>query len=165
DPAVELDLAPDPLAIDGENDVVGLELGTRRRTARRRADHDDLVVDLGRNDPEPWPHRLVDAAELAQIVENWLQEVDRHDHVEVFGATFAQAFDLQRADADQLALGRDQAGATPVRVRWIGEDRLIESILPVTGELLLGGDVAADRAGAAAAPADHDAVADLGCRR
>ena len=59
-------------------------------------------------------------------------------------------------------LAGDQPGAAPVRMRRIGEDRLIEQIFPIAGEFLLRHDLARDRARAAAGAADHDAVADLG---
>ena len=79
----------------------------------------------------------------------------------MLGLAAALAFELQRADADQLAMARDHAGAAPVRMRRVGEDRFIEQIFPIAGELLPGGDLARHRARAPAGAADHDAVADL----
>ena len=73
----------------------------------------------------------------------------------------ALAFELQRADADQLAAVRDQSGAAPIGMRGMGEDRLVQQILPVAGEFLFGGDLACDRAGAAAGAAQYHAVADF----
>src|SRR5450755_874097 len=159
--SVKRGLACDLLAVDSQNDVAGLEFGARRRALGGDADHHHLVVDLGRIHPEPGPRRLVDAAELAQVVEHRLEQIDRHDHVDMLGLALALAFELQRADADQLAAVGDQSGAAPVGMRGVGEDRIVQEILPVTGELLPGGDVAGDRPGAPAGAAQHDAVADL----
>jgi len=83
----------------------------------------------------------------------------------MLGLAVALAFELERADADQLAAVRDQPGTAPIGMRGIGEDRLVQQILPVTGELLLGGDMAGDGARASACAAHHHAVADLGISR
>ena len=82
------------------------------------------------------------------------------------GFTASLAFELERADADQFAAARDQAGAAPVGMGGMGEDRFIEQVFPIAGELLLGRDLAGDRARAPAGAADHHAIADLrGSRR
>src|SRR5664279_2843456 len=78
----------------------------------------------------------------------------------MFGPSCALALELQGTNADQFAAARNQAGAAPVRMRGIGEDRLIQQIFPIPGELLLGDDLACDRAGASAGAAHHDLVAD-----
>src|SRR5947209_5231423 len=75
EPAIEIDLAPEPLAIEADDNIVGLELGTGGRAARRDIVHDDLVVDLHRADAEPRPCRLVEAAEFPEITDNRLQQV------------------------------------------------------------------------------------------
>src|SRR5229473_2672190 len=95
-------------------------------------------------------------------VEHRLEQIDRHDHVDVLGLALALALELQRADADQFAAVRDQRGAAPIGMRRIGEDCLVQQILPITAVLLLGGDVAGDRARASAGAADHHAIADFG---
>src|ERR1700687_5830507 len=163
--SVEGGLTCDIFALHGQDDVAGLEFCARRGPLPGDADHHDLIVDLGRVHTEPGPRRLVDAAELSQVVEHRLEQIDRHDHVDVLGLALALAFELQRADADQLAAVRDQPGAAPVRVRGIGKDRFVQQILPVTGELLLRGDVAGDRPRAFACAAYHHAVADFGGSR
>src|SRR4051812_32593834 len=162
---VEAGLARDLLAVDREDDVAGLELGTGGRAVGGDPDHNHAVVDLGRKESEPRPCRLVDAAEPAQIVQDRFQQVDRHDHVDVLGLAVALAFELQRADADQLATLVEERRATPIRVRGMGEDRLVQEIFPVAGEFLLGHDLARDRTRASAAAADHDAVAESGLGR
>src|SRR5581483_2822255 len=103
EPAIELGLAGDALAIDRQDDVASLELGAGRGAVVGDADDDDLVVDLGRIEPEPRSRRPVDATEFAQIIEHRLEQVDRHDHVDMLGLAVALAFELQRADADQFA--------------------------------------------------------------
>src|ERR1700722_16319328 len=82
----------------------------------------------------------------------------------MLGLALAFALELQRADADQFTAARDQPGAAPIGMRGIGEERLVEQILPMAGEFLPGGDVAGDRARASAGAADPHAVADLGGR-
>src|SRR6202790_2700925 len=159
---VEGGLARDLFALHGQDHVAGLEFGARRWPFCGDADPHHAVVDLGRKHPEPRPRRLVDAAEFAQIVEHRLEQVDRHDHVDMLGLALALALELQRADADQFAAGRDQSGAAPIGMRGIGEDRLIQEIFPVTGKLLLGGDMAGDRARASACTAHYHTVVDLG---
>src|ERR1700681_1454863 len=134
--SIKLRLAGDLLALDGQDDIAGLELGARRRPLCGDADHHQLVLDLGREHPEPGPRRLVDTTEFAQIVDHRLEQIDRHDHVDVFGLALALALELQRTDADQFAAVRDQRGAAPIGMRRIGEDRLVQQILPVTGVLL-----------------------------
>src|SRR5579863_2769438 len=78
--AIEARLARDFIAVDGEGHIAGLEFGACGRALCGDADDHDLVVDLGGIHAKPGARRLVDAAELAQIVQDRLQEVDRHDH-------------------------------------------------------------------------------------
>src|ERR1700716_849358 len=111
--SIKLRLAGDLLALDGQDDIAGLKFGARRRPLCRDPDHHHLVLDFGREHPEPGPRRLVDATEFAQIVEHRLEQIDRHDHVDVLGLAPALALELQRADAEQFAAVRDQRGAAP----------------------------------------------------
>ena len=94
-----------------------------------------------------------------------MEQIDRHHHVEMLVLALARALDLQRADADQFALRRRSAGAAPVGMRRIGEDRLVEHVFPIAGELLLRGDAPGNRTRAAAGAADHDALADVRAAR
>ncbi len=103
--------------------------------------------------------------QLAQVVEHRLQEIGRYDHVDMFVLAAALALKLKRSDADQLAPLRDQSGATPVGMRGVSEQRLIQQIFPIAGKLLLGGDLARDRPGAPAGAAQHDFIADAGGSR
>ena len=80
----------------------------------------------------------------------------------MLGLALALALELQRADADQLAAVRDQSGPAPIGMRGMGEDRLVQQILPVTGEFLLRRDMAGNRPRAPAGAAHHHAVADFG---
>ena len=68
---------------------------------------------------------------------------------------------LQRADAEQFALGADQRGAAPVRVRGGGEQGLVEHVFPVAGELLPGQDSTGLQRWRPAAVADHETVAGI----
>src|SRR5262249_17147582 len=78
-----------PIAADRNDDIARLDLGACSRSFGRDADDHYLVFDLGRIKTEPRPHRSIDAAELAEIVEDWIQQVDRHDHVEMLVFAFA----------------------------------------------------------------------------
>ena len=51
---------------------------------------------------EPGSRRFVDATELAQIIQHRLEQIDRHDHVDMLVFAVALAFELERSDADQL---------------------------------------------------------------
>jgi len=82
---------------------------------------------------------LLTRTEFAQIVEHRLEQIDRHDHVDVLGLAPALALELQRADAEQFRRGSRSRGAAPIGMRRIGEDCLVQQILPVTAVLLLGG--------------------------
>jgi len=44
---------------------------------------------------EPGPRRLVDPAELSEVIEHRLEEIDWHDHVDVLGFALALAFELE----------------------------------------------------------------------
>src|SRR5829696_6265110 len=93
--SVEAGLAGDLVAVDREDDVAGLEFGARRRSLAGDADHHDAVVDFGGVHAEPRPRRPVDAADFPDVVEHGLQQIDRHDHVDVLGPALALAFELQ----------------------------------------------------------------------
>ena len=67
---------------------------------------------------------------------------------------------MQRADADQRAVGADQRRAAPKRMRGRREHRLVEVIFPVAGEFLLGDDARPHRLRDAAAAGDDDGFAD-----
>src|ERR1700682_1335098 len=66
--SIKVRLAGDLFALDGEDDITGLELGARRRPLCGDADHHQLVLDFGRVHAEPGPRRLVDTTGFAQIV-------------------------------------------------------------------------------------------------
>jgi hypothetical protein len=66
---------------------------------------------------------------------------------------------VQRPDADQAAIPGYERGAAPERVGRRGEDRVIEHILPVTGEFLTGNDRRCYRVTPPALGRHDDAVA------
>src|SRR5205085_1861355 len=106
-------------------------------------------------EPEPRTRWAIRLAELDQVIDHRLQVVDRHDHVEMLAlALVAGAFKLQRADAEQIAGRTDQRRAAPVRMRRRREDRLVEHVFPISGELLLADHARSDRALAPARAAD-----------
>src|ERR1700674_5964082 len=61
-----------------------------------------------------------------------------------------------------LAAVPDHRRAAPVGVRGRGEQRLVEEVFPVAGELLLGHDLGRHRAFAPAGARHYHLVADLG---
>ena len=131
------------------------------RPAIGEADDDEPVFHFGGVEAEPRPRRRVAPAEFHQIVEDRLEQIDRHDHVEILRLPLLdRLLQLQRADADEIAGRPDQRRAAPVRMRRRGEDRLVEHVFPVAGEFLLGDDARGDRALPPAGAADHDALAD-----
>src|ERR1700680_4623047 len=83
DPAEEAGEIADLGAADGEHNVAGSKVGTLRRSALGDPGDRHLVVDLGRIEPEPGSWLAVGATDGPEIAEDWLQEIDRHDHVEV----------------------------------------------------------------------------------
>ena len=126
------------------------------RPARRR-----------RSRPRPRRHRgratggrPVRPAIGQHVVEDRRQQLDRHDHVDV-AAQFAavRVLHMQRADADQPAVGADQRGAAPERMRRRGKDRAVEHVFPISGEFLPGDDRRRDRVAAAAFGGHDGAVA------
>src|SRR4029077_8236290 len=68
---------------DGKHDVPGAQIGALGRSAVGETDDDEAVLHLGREQAEPGPRGRVAPAELREVVENRLQQVDRHDHVDV----------------------------------------------------------------------------------
>src|SRR6185436_16271234 len=90
---------------------------------------------------EPGPRWLVRPADRQQVVEDRRQQIDRYDHVDVARRTLLAALlQLQRADAEQIAIRADQRSAAPVGMRRRGEDRFVDDVFPVAGKLLLGDD-------------------------
>src|SRR4029077_6903370 len=108
---------------DGKHDVPGAQVGALGRSAVGEADDDEPVLHLGREQAEPGlprggeqaeqgPRRRVAPAELREVVENRLQQVDRHDHVDVLRLPLLDGMlQLQRADAEP-----DNPGAYSPRV-------------------------------------------------
>ena len=62
-----------------------------------------LIVDLGRVEPEPRPRRPVAHAKREQVVKDRLEQINWHNHVEVFGPLFARLLKLKGADPEQIA--------------------------------------------------------------
>src|SRR5581483_10439931 len=61
EPAVEIALSGDLLAVQAKDHVACLQLGTPRWAIVGDADNDEAIVDLGRIHAKPGPRRLVDA--------------------------------------------------------------------------------------------------------
>ena len=99
------------------------------------------------------------AAGLDHLVEHGLQQVDGHEHVAgQFLAGRERIHHEERAHADQLAVLVDERGAAVVEPRRRGEDRVLDEVFPVAGELAPGND-GRDRDGLLlAAGHDHQAI-------
>src|ERR1700682_4386377 len=82
DLAVEIREIAHLVAAHGENDVAGLQFRAARGAPLGETRHHDALVDLGGVDPEPRPRRAVEAAELHEVVQHRLQNVDRHHPVD-----------------------------------------------------------------------------------
>src|SRR6202521_3183177 len=90
-------------AADGQHDIAGVQAGALRRAAIREADDHDAIFDLRRVKPEPGSRRPVGPPVAQEVIEDRLEEIDRHDHVEMARrAFFAPLLELERADAEQL---------------------------------------------------------------
>src|SRR5215471_15375461 len=59
-------------AANGPHHVAGAQSGALRRTAIRKPDHNDAVLDLGRIEPEPRAGRSIGPAIPQQVVEDRL---------------------------------------------------------------------------------------------
>src|SRR6202521_3181934 len=102
DLAVEVAEIADLVAAHGENNVADFQFRAARGAALGETRDHDALVDLGGVEPEPRPRRAAEAAELHEIVQHRLQDVDRHHHVDRLGAAaVARALELQRADAQK----------------------------------------------------------------
>src|SRR5262245_36793621 len=165
DLAIKAGKSGNALALHGHDDVPGLDLSARGRTFVGYSHHHDLVFNFGRVKPEPWAHRAVHPAELAQILEHRREEIDRYDHVEMLVLAVARALELQRSNADQVSFSGDQRRAAPIGVRWRRHDRLLEPVFLVTRKFLVRGDAPGKRARAAAGPTDNNPLANVDAAR
>ncbi|MNC87694.1 hypothetical protein D3C83_34420 [compost metagenome] len=94
-------------------------------------------------------------------VQDRVEDVDRHEHVDVDGLAVQFLLHQQRPGADQVALRIEQGRTAPLRVRRHGEERLVEHVFPAAGEFLLRDDSRPEGVSGAAV-ADHERrVADL----
>ena len=99
---------------------------------------DDVHLPAGLDAVEAEPGRLLSrelprARSSARI---GLQQVDRHEHVAAHrrAAAAGGVADHQRADADQLAVGVEEAGAAVVGACRRGEEGAVDVVFPVAGE-------------------------------
>src|SRR5207248_4333026 len=122
---------------DFEHRVAYFYAGFLCWTAGREAGDHEARARFGRIQAEPGPRQAVRPAELDHVVEDRREDVDRHDHVALDGAGVDLLLHEERADAEELAFSADQRRAAPLRMRGRGEERLIEHVFPVTGELAL----------------------------
>src|SRR6185437_202386 len=155
DLAIEIGEAGDALVAHRPDDIAGAHAGGGGRAALGEAGDDDLLVALGRVEADPRPRRLVALAVGEQLVEHRLQYVDRHDHVDVARAVaLDHLLDIERADAEQLAVAADEPGAAPEGMRRRGEDRGVQQVFPVAREFLRADDAGAHRLAASAGGED-----------
>src|SRR5579862_7537898 len=104
----------------------------------------------------PRPRRLVHPAIGQKILEDRGKQVDRHDHVDILLLAIPHGLlDMERADAEELSVLADQAGAAPERMSGRREQRLLQPILPISREFLLADNPGAQRLRAAASGDDH----------
>jgi hypothetical protein len=99
-----------------------------------------------------------------ELVEDGIEEVDRHEHVALHLLVLHGLLHEQRPDADELAVAVEQCRAAPLRMRGRREERLVEHVLPVAREFASRNEPRLERM-RAAAMADHvDLAADRGRR-
>ena len=111
--------------------------GALGRAAGREAGDDQPLARFGGVHAEPRSRRALHAPGLHHVIEDRPQEIDRHEHVALDRARVDLLLNEKRADRGELAVGADQRRAAPLRVRRRGEERLVEHVLPVAGELAL----------------------------
>src|SRR5262245_13804484 len=87
------------------------------------------------------------ATGLQHCIQDRIEQVDRHEHVDVNSLAVEFLLHQQRADTDEIALGVEQGGAAPLRMRWGGEERFIEQIFPRAGGLTVRDELRIERAG------------------
>src|SRR6516225_7824366 len=104
-----------------------------------------LAASLRGVDAEPGARRLVHPAMGQHFLQHRRQEIDGHHHVDVALPALDHLAQMERADAEKLAVPADEAGASPMGVGGGGEDRLLQEIFPVARELFLADDLGAER--------------------
>src|SRR5881396_3626697 len=119
-----------------------------------------MSFDFGRIEAQPGPGGPPCSAELHQVLEDRLEQVDRYDHVALHGAAAQFFLNHQRAYPEQPPAYADQRCAAPMRMRRGGEERFIQHILPVAGKLSSGDELRLERMLAAAVTGHDDIVAD-----
>src|SRR6185295_17527955 len=143
-----------------DHDVAHFDARAVGRRSRCDSRDDELRASVGGVHAEPRTRLAPWAAKLQHVVEDGLEVVDRHQHVSLQHAAVDLLLDQQRADGEELAVGADERGAAPLRMRRGRIDRLVEHVLPVAGELALSEHRGAQRARPTAVARDHHVLAD-----
>src|SRR5262245_53040842 len=68
---------------NAEDDIAGAQIRLLRRAAAGEPQDGDVAADLGGVDAEPGARGPVGAADGEEVVQDRLDEIDRHDHVDV----------------------------------------------------------------------------------
>src|SRR5436309_11111756 len=150
----------DPSARDLHHDVAHLYSGAFRGPAAREPRNHDMSFDFGRIEAQPGPGGPPCSAELHQVLENRLEQVDRYDHVALHGAAAQFFLNHERAYPEEPPACADQRCAAPMGMRWGGEERFIQYILPVAGKLPPRDELGLERVLAAAVTGHDDDVPD-----
>ena len=109
---------------------------TLRWTVVGNAGDDHTIVDFCRKHSEPRARRLVCFSEAHQVFHDRLQDINRHDHVDVNRLlAIRRLLDVERSDPPQRAVASDQGRSAPERMRRCSEDRVVEHVLPIPSKL------------------------------
>src|SRR5262245_45210431 len=119
-------------AVHRQHHVALAQARLLRWAAGSDAQESHAAADLRDIDAEPRPRRPAGSADGGEVVEDRLQKIDWHDHVGIVALALparqrparlhAYRLNLQRADAQQLAVRTDHRSAAPERVRRSGID-------------------------------------------
>jgi hypothetical protein len=129
-----------------QHNVARAQICPLRGPAIGKPQNGDVAADLGGIDTKPGAWRPVGAPDREQVAKDGLQQIDRHDHVDVLKTPLrAGLLDLQGADSDEVAGGADHRRPAPIGMCGGCEERFVEHVLPIAGELLFGDDARGNR--------------------
>src|SRR5437867_11563223 len=156
----EIGKPADPSARDLDHDVAHLYTGALSGSAAREPRNHDMPFHFRRIKAEPGAGGPPRSAELHQVLEDRLEQVDRYDHVALHGAPAQFLLNHQGADPEEPPANADERCAAPMGMRRGGEERFIQYILPVAGKLSPRDELGLERMLAASVTGYDDVVAD-----
>jgi len=84
-------------------------------------------------------------SQLFHVLEDGLEQVDRHEHVGIDGLRSHGFLNQERANSEQTSILPDERRAAPLRMRWRCEQCVFQQVLPVARKLASGDDFCIER--------------------